>query len=89
MPPSSSSTEIADVTLYGSELEKLIVLKHIGDRLMPRMHNTAKIGIGFNGLILLAGLLGLVAPGSAAFLHNFSTIALSVYNMTPLVPENE
>ena len=81
--------EIADVTLYGSELEKLIVLKHIGDRLMPRMHNTAKIGIGFNGLILLAGLLGLVAPGSAAFLHNFSTIALSVYNMTPLVPENE
>ena len=81
--------EIADVTLYGSELEKLITLKRIGDRLMPRMHNTAKIGIGFNGLILVAGLLGLVAPGAAAFLHNFSTIALSVYNMTPLVPEEE
>ena len=81
--------EIADVTLYGSELEKLITLKRIGDRLMPRMHNTARIGIGFNGAILVAGLLGLVAPGAAAFLHNFSTIALSVYNMTPLVPEEE
>ena len=28
--------EIADVTLYGSELEKLIVLKHIGDRRSKR-----------------------------------------------------
>ena len=81
--------EIADVTIYGSELENLVLLKTIGDRLMPRMRNTARYGIGFNGLILLAGLFSLVTPGLAAFLHNTSTIALSVYNMTPLVPENE
>ena len=81
--------EIADVTLSGTELEQLIVLKQISDRLMPRMRNTARIGVGFNGLILLAGLLGLAAPGLAAFLHNASTIALSIYNMTNLVPEME
>ena len=81
--------EIADVTIYGSELENLVLLKNIGDRLMPRMHNTARYGIGFNGLILVAGLFSLVTPGLAAFLHNASTIALSVYNMTPLVPEIE
>ena len=81
--------EIADVTLSGTELEQLIVLKHISDRLMPRMRNTASIGVGFNGLILLLGLLGLVAPGSAAFMHNASTIGLALYNMTNLVPEME
>ena len=81
--------EIADVTVYGSELENLVLLKTIGDRLMPRMRNTARYGIGFNGLILVAGLFSLVTPGLAAFLHNASTIVLSVYNMTPLVPEVE
>ena len=79
--------EIADVTLSGSELEQLITLKQISDRLMPRMRSTAVVGVGFNGFILLAGLLGLVVPGTAAFLHNASTIGLALHNMTPLVPE--
>ena len=81
--------EIADVTLSGDALAQLILLKKISDRLMPRMRSTARIGIGFNGAILLAGLLGLVTPGLAAFLHNFSTIALGLYNMTPLLEERE
>jgi len=81
--------EIADVTVAGDALSQLVVLKQISDRLMPRMHSTARIGIAFNGTILLAGLLGLVTPGTAAFLHNASTIGLSLYNMTPLVPEAE
>lgn len=81
--------EIADVTVAGDALSQLVVLKQISDRLMPRMHSTARIGIAFNGAILLAGLLGLVTPGTAAFLHNASTIGLSLYNMTPLVPEAE
>jgi len=79
--------EIADVTLSGSELDQLITLKRISDRLMPRMRSTAVVGVGFNGFILAAGLLGMVAPGTAAFLHNASTIGLSLRNMTPLVPE--
>ena len=81
--------EIADVTVAGDALSQLVVLKQISDRLMPRMHSTARIGIAFNGAILLAGLLALVTPGTAAFLHNASTIGLSLYNMTPLVPEAE
>ncbi len=79
--------EISDVTVSGDALRQLVVLKRISDRLMPRMRSTARVGIGFNGAILLAGLLGLVTPGTAAFLHNASTIGLSLYNMTPLVTE--
>ncbi len=81
--------EIADVTVSGDALAQLVLLKKISDRLMPRMRSTARFGIGFNGAILLAGLLGLVMPGAAAFLHNASTIGLSLYNMTPLLEENE
>ena len=81
--------EIADVTVSGTDLEKIVTLKHISDRLMPRMKNTATVGIAFNGGILLAGLIGLVTPGTAAFLHNASTILLALRNMTPLIPEDE
>ena len=81
--------EIADVTVSGDALAQLVLLKKISDRLMPRMRSTARFGIGFNGAILLAGLLGLVMPGAAAFLHNASTIGLSLYNMTPLLEEHE
>ncbi len=81
--------EIADVTVAGDALSQLIVLKKISDRLMPRIRSTARVGISFNGAILLAGLLGLVTPGTAAFLHNASTISLSLYNMTPLVSDRE
>ena len=77
------------MTLSGDALAQLVILKKISDRLMPRMHRTARVGIGFNGAILLAGLLGLIMPGAAAFLHNASTIGLSLYNMTPLLEEHE
>ncbi|MBO4360023.1 MAG: HAD hydrolase family protein, partial [Eubacteriaceae bacterium] len=81
--------EIADVTVSGTDLEKIVTLKHLSDRLMPRMKNTAVVGISFNGAILLAGLIGLVTPGTAAFFHNASTILLALRNMTPLIGEDE
>ncbi len=81
--------EIADVTLSGSDLERLIVLKKISDGLMKRMKSTATIGIGFNFGILIAGIFGMVAPGSAAFLHNASTITLCLSNMNDILPEEK
>lgn len=79
--------EIADITLSGSHLEQLATLRELSDRLMVRMKSTGRIGIAFNGAILLAGLGGLVVPGTAALLHNASTIGLCLRNMNNLVPE--
>jgi len=79
--------EIADITLSGSELEQLISLRNLSTGMMDRMKSTAKIGIGFNFAILVAGIAGFVVPGTAAFLHNASTIALCVRNMNDLLPE--
>ena len=79
--------EIADITLSGSNLEQLVALKELSDRLMLRMRSTGTLGIAANGAILLAGILGLVTPGVAALLHNTSTIALCLRNMTEMIPE--
>lgn len=79
--------EIADITLSGKELDKLVVLRQMSTKLIRRMSSTAWIGIGFNAGILAAGIAGLVMPGTAALLHNASTIGLCLNNMRDILPE--
>ena len=79
--------EIADITLSGSDLEKLVMLRRMSDKLLKRMNNTSRVGIAFNAGILAAGMAGLVMPGTAALLHNVSTIGLCLKNMTDLEKE--
>ena len=81
--------EISDITLAGAELEQLIALKELSDKLMERMKSTGTIGISINGAILLAGILGLVTPGVAALMHNASTIILCLRNMQNMIPPEE
>lgn len=79
--------EIADVTLSGSDLEQLLSLKKLSSGQMVRMHSTASIGIALNAAILVAGIFGMVVPGTAALLHNASTIGLCLRNMQDILPE--
>ena len=81
--------EISDITLAGAELEQLIALKELSDKLMARMKSTGTLGIAFNGAILLAGILGFATPGTAALLHNTSTIGLCLRNMQNMIPPEE
>ena len=81
--------EICDITLAGAELEQLIALKELSDKLMVRMKSTGTLGISINGAILLAGILGLATPGTAALLHNASTILLCLRNMQNMIPPEE
>ncbi len=81
--------QISDITISGSNLNQLVDLKVMSDRLMKRMSNTSVVGISFNAAILVAGIAGLVVPGTAAFLHNASTIGLCLKNMSNLIPEQE
>ncbi len=85
---SDIARKIADITLSGTELEQLVMLKQMSDGLVVRMNRTAVLGIAFNAVILLAGIAGFVVPGTAAFLHNASTIGLCIENMTDVLPKS-
>jgi len=79
--------EIADITLSGSDLDQLIDLKNMSYGLMNRMKSTSRIGISLNAAVLFAGMFGLIVPGTAALLHNASTILLCLRNMNDLLPQ--
>ncbi len=79
--------EVADITIDADDLEVLLTLKRIADALMTRIHRDYRVIIAFNSLLIGLGLLGVVPPATSAMLHNASTLAISMYNMTDLLKD--
>lgn len=79
--------EIADITIEADDLETLLMLRRIADALMERIHRDYRVIIAFNTMLIGLGVFGIAAPATSAMMHNLSTIAISMYNMTNLLEE--
>ncbi len=79
--------EISDVTIKADDLFCLITLKEGSDALMERIHSSYRFIMTFNTALIVLGVAGILTPAVSALAHNVSTIAVSLYNMTPLLPE--
>ena len=81
--------EIADITIEADDLEVLLILRKIASSLMRRIHRDYRVIIAFNSMLIALGAMGRIAPQTSAMLHNASTLAISVYNMTDLLKKPE
>ena len=79
--------EVADVMILEDDLVSLVTLKRISDGLMKRINTNYRMIIGFNFALIALGAAGLLASSTTAFLHNASTIAISLKSMTNLLEE--
>ena len=77
--------QIADITISSDNLNSLIVLKKLSDRLMDRIRFNYRTIVGFNTGLIILGLLGIIPPGTSALLHNASTIAIGLKSTTKLL----
>ena len=77
--------EIADITISEDDLYQLVVLKAISKGLMRRIHGSYRFVIAFNLGLIFLGIGGAVTPATSAFLHNASTVGISLRNMTNLL----
>lgn len=77
--------EIADITIEADDLQTLVVLRNIASAMMDRIHRDYRVIIAFNSLLIALGASGRIAPQTSAMLHNISTLAISIYNMTDLL----
>jgi len=80
--------EISDVTIKADDLYSLVTLKETSDALMDRIHSSYRFIMTFNTALIVLGVGGILTPAVSALAHNASTIAVSLYNMTPLLPED-
>ncbi len=82
---SDIAREVADVTLLSADLRELAAVKELSKRLFVRIENNYKFIITFNTALLVGGLVGTIAPSSAALMHNASTMGISALSTRPLL----
>ena len=77
--------EIADVTIGADSLYEIITLKALSNALVKRIGKNYRVIVGFNAGLILAGLSGILQPGTSALLHNMSTLVISLRSMQDLL----
>ena len=77
--------EIADITIQADDLSELITLKKLSNLLMKRIQKNYRVIVGFNSVLIVLGVVGILQPTSTALLHNTSTLAISLCDMTNLL----
>ncbi len=77
--------EIADITVSADNLYALVTLRMLSKALMTRIDRNYRTIISFNTGLIILGVLGVFAPTTTAFLHNASTLAISLESMTNLL----
>lgn len=79
--------ETADIILSDKGIESLYETRILGQELLKRISINNKIIIVGNSLLILAGLIGIIKPSTAALLHNTLTVSISANAMRPMLKE--
>ena len=75
---SDIAREVSDIVLLRSDLEQIVQLRKLSQEMNIRIQRHLKFILGFNSLLLAGGIFGVLPPTTAAFLHNASTLAVSL-----------
>ena len=81
--------QIADITISGSGLESIAVLRELSAGLMRRIHFNYRTIVSFNTALIILGIAGVLPPATSALLHNGSTVALGLKSMTRLLKSKD
>lgn len=81
--------EIADITVAAEDLREIVMLKRLADAMMRRIQRNYRGIVGINAALIACGVAGLIQPTTSAFLHNTSTLAISLKSMSDLLPESQ
>lgn len=77
--------EIADITIGADDLYKIVTLKTLSNRLMKRIQRNYRMIVGINTGLIGLGVGGILPPTTSAWLHNASTLAITLESMRELL----
>ena len=80
---SDLAKQVADIMLLSENLEDLLVLRTLSEKLMRRTQRNYRFIIGFNSALMAAGIFSIMTPQTTSVLHNLSTMALSALSTRP------
>ncbi|MBP3893204.1 MAG: heavy metal translocating P-type ATPase [Atopobiaceae bacterium] len=76
---------VADVSIRDDSLQRLVHARALALRLQRRIESRYRFIVGFNTLLIVLGVVGVLPLTTAATLHNLSTVAIAGANMRPLL----
>ena len=82
---SDIAREVADITLGSDDLTALIELRKLSRGLMDRINSNYRFIAGFNSLLIILGVMGVLPPAASSLMHNGSTMLIAAKSMTPLL----
>lgn len=86
---SDMARSVADILIQDSSLASVVTLRTLSTRLMERISADYRFIVGFNSLLIVLGLTGVITVTTAAYLHNLSTIGIAAMNTRPLLEGRE
>ena len=78
--------EVADITIGAENLAEILTLRRLSKALMARIGRNYRTIVGFNAMLILLGVTGLIQPAASALLHNTSTLVIGLKSMENLLP---
>lgn len=81
--------EIADIIIDEDDIGRIVPLIDISHQLMKRIKANYRDIVAINGGLIGLGVTGMVMPTTSAFIHNASTLAIGLHNMTSHLPEEK
>jgi heavy metal translocating P-type ATPase len=75
--------EACDVLLLDVRLKRIIEAREIAQYTMARIQQNFKYIMGVNSALIGLGIMGLITPITSAFMHNATTILVSVNSVKP------
>ncbi len=86
---SDIAREVADISVLSDELEKIVEIRNLSALLMKKIHNQYGFIVSFNSSLILLGIFGAITAGTSAWLHNASTIALTLTSARPIIKNDK
>ncbi len=86
---SDIAREIADISVLSHELTKIVEIRRLATKLMKKIYTQYGIILSFNTALIALGIFGVIMAGTSAWLHNASTMALTVIAARPIMKKDD
>ncbi len=86
---SDIAREVADISVLSHELTKIVEARRLSKKLMQKIYRQYGIIVSFNTALIILGIFGAITAGTSAWMHNASTIGLTLTSARPMMKKDD
>ncbi len=86
---SDIAREVADISILSDNLCDIVTARRLASAMMAKISQHYRFIVGFNALLILAGIGGVLQASQSACLHNASTVTLAGISTRSILPKKQ